>query len=160
MDIQFDYRGAPVGGQILNYLLEQSRVVSCWRKSRVFVFDIEVLFTKLCFLPIMFFYFKSLNIFPNTVIQKRLNSPSRAFWIFSILRHLRVSSQPCNYQVQQAGGERNFHIFYQLLEGADDNLLERLFLERSPESYYYIAQVSSWFARRCNKLIKKCDENK
>ncbi|KAG7490601.1 unconventional myosin-Ih [Solea senegalensis] len=68
MDIQFDSEGEAVGGHILNYLLEKSRVV------------------------------------------------------------------------HQNHGERNFHIFYQLVQGGEDDLLQRLGLERDCHHYNYLTQ--------------------
>ncbi|XP_044286459.1 unconventional myosin-Ic [Varanus komodoensis] len=88
MDVQFDYKGAPIGGHILNYLLEKSRVV------------------------------------------------------------------------HQNHGERNFHIFYQLLEGAEDDLLRRLGLEKSPHQYHFLvkgqcAKVSSISDKSDWKVVRK-----
>lgn len=66
MDIEFDFKGDPVGGVITNYLLEKSRVVA------------------------------------------------------------------------QSKGERSFHIFYQLLSGADTTFLKSLRLIRNPEQYVFL----------------------
>eukprot|EP00054_Salpingoeca_dolichothecata_P020144 m.126631 g.126631 ORF g.126631 m.126631 type:complete len:1134 (+) comp23507_c0_seq9:802-4203(+) len=64
MEVQFDFKGEPLGGRIINYLLEKCRVV---------------------------------------------------------------------YQMP---GERNFHIFYMLLRGAEKPLLEKLRLRPDPDSYH------------------------
>ncbi|XP_067646670.1 unconventional myosin IC isoform X2 [Eurosta solidaginis] len=75
MDIQFDFSGTPIGGHILNYLLEKSRVVN------------------------------------------------------------------------QNAGERNFHIFYQLLAGASAEELHELQLKSSLDSYYYLSDGQKGIVR-------------
>ncbi|XP_071196791.1 unconventional myosin-X-like [Salvelinus alpinus] len=45
-----------------------------------------------------------------------------------------------NRVVRQNPGERNYHIFYALLAGADENHRELYFLSEGPESYHYLSQ--------------------
>ncbi|CAG9786936.1 unnamed protein product [Diatraea saccharalis] len=44
--------------------------------------------------------------------------------------------------VSQMTGERNFHVFYQLLAGGDETLMNRLKLQGRPEAYKYTTDVA------------------
>lgn len=43
--------------------------------------------------------------------------------------------------VHQNHGERNFHIFYQMIEGGEEDLLRHLGLERNTQQYQYLVKV-------------------
>ncbi|XP_059052056.1 unconventional myosin IC isoform X1 [Achroia grisella] len=45
--------------------------------------------------------------------------------------------------VSQMDGERNFHIFYQLLSGGDAALMSRLRLQNRPDAYKYTTDITS-----------------
>lgn len=84
MDINFDYKGDPLGGHVNNYLLE-----------KVLIY-------------ILFQYC-------NFIVQSRV--------------------------VGQQEGERNFHSFYQLINGSMD--LSKFGLKKDTQHYYYLRQGGS-----------------
>ncbi|XP_071449354.1 unconventional myosin-Ia-like [Hetaerina americana] len=91
LDVEFDFKGEPLGGTVTNYLLEKSRVT------------------------------------------------------------------------KQAQGERNFHIFYQLLTGADIQLLKSLKLQRNVDNYAFLhssraLQLETVDDRRDFQVTKKALE--
>ena len=45
--------------------------------------------------------------------------------------------------VKQHQGERNFHVFYQLIKGGPEGLINELKLSRDPQSYHYTSQGGS-----------------
>lgn len=47
--------------------------------------------------------------------------------------------------VHQSLGERNFHIFYQLIAGANEETLRKLYLKKNLDTYYYLSNGVSYF---------------
>ncbi|CAG9580312.1 unnamed protein product [Danaus chrysippus] len=89
LDIEFDFKGEPVGGHITH-----CEYTSWWGGGEVFVVMSHVL---------------SLSVHADLLEKERVCCA--------------------------AEGERNFHVLYQLLAGADAHLLKRLKLQRSWEQY-------------------------
>ncbi|VDM06889.1 unnamed protein product [Wuchereria bancrofti] len=71
-----------------------------------------------------------------------------------ISHYLLEKSRICH----QLEGERNYHIFYQLLAGADEQMAKRLRL-RSPSSFKYLKHGCTQFfsgPTTANKIVKDC----
>jgi len=58
----------------------------------------------------------------------------------NIQTYLLEKSRVC----EPAEGERNYHIFYHILKGASQELLDKLYLNRDPTTYKFLAMSKCW----------------
>ena len=72
-------------------------------------------------------------------VTLNINFETRKVMGASIITYLLEKSRV----VTQAKNERSFHIFYQLLNSGDTELLDKLFLSQDVKNYYYLSNSSN-----------------
>ena len=86
-------------------------------------------------------------------VTLNINFETRKVMGASIITYLLEKSRV----VTQAKNERSFHIFYQLLNSGDTELLDKLFLSQDVKNYYIIAGVLLIGNIKFVQKGKKCD---
>lgn len=104
-----------------------------------------------------------LEAFGNAKTLRNNNSSRFGKWMvieFGARSYKIVGCKNVNYLLEksrvvaQDQGERNFHIFYQLLLGGDDELLQKYSLnDNEPDDYHYVGQSG------CLEVESKSDED-
>ena len=62
--------------------------------------------------------------------------------------------------VVQEKGERNYHIFYELVTGAPQPLLDRLHLQRNLRTYHYLNQSNVFDIESKPSVLRWCTPNR
>lgn len=136
MDIEFDYMVSVDRKYDITYYSFNPYFASISIDFNWFarVLQLEVKLSTICL--------RNRGLFINYQVIKSVYW--RAKWIYNdgnVINDVLLIISNCWWKTFVALGERNFHVFYQLLNGASDEKLKSLKLQRNPQNYYYTKQV-------------------